>query len=208
MPSDLIAYSARVPELSQADFMRGVRGEKVVPGQTPVIEPILGGISSISRAAVRRVHQESAADAQAYFSGGTAKFVLMGDRAAATVQTYSRSVGRYIEWDSEGADADLDLKLAVPFGPGDRVRAIAHVVLDADNDQCEARVLLWDDLPLSTQAAEMIALPVLECAESERGSNSVVAVEVWHLARGEKERVVRSAALARRSDVESFFASL
>jgi hypothetical protein len=173
-----------------------------------VIEPVVGGISSISRAAVRRVHQESPADAEAYFSGAIAKFVLMGGLPASTSQTYSQSVARYIAWDGQGANADLDLKLAVPFGPEDRVRAIAHVVLDSGEDQCEGRILLWDDLPLGQEAAEMIALPVLECVEHERGSGSTIAVDVWQLARGEKERVVRSAALARRSDVESFFANL
>jgi hypothetical protein len=188
--------------------MRGVRGEKIVPGQTPVIEPIIGAISSISRAAVRRVHQESPSAAEAYFNGAIAKFVLMGDRAAATCETYTRSFDQYLEWDEEGAEADVDLKLSVSFGPEDRVRAIAHVVLEGENEQREARVLLWDDLPLSQKAAEMIALPIVECIESIYGPNSVAAVEVWHLARGEKERVVRNTALARRTDVESFFANL
>lgn len=206
--SEGIAYSSCVPDLAQADFMRGVRGEKIVPGRTPRIEPILGAVSSISRKAIRCVHQESPAAAEAYFSGAIAKFVLMGSRAAATCQTYSRSVETYIEWDGQGGEAELDLKLLVPFGPEDQVRTIAHVVLDAGEDQREARVLLWDDLPLGQKAAEMIALPIVECVENVHGANSVSTVAVWHLARGEKERVVRDIALARRSDVEGFFANL
>jgi|SRR6188472_1127411 len=197
-----------VPELAQADFMRGVRGEKITPGQTPVIEPILGGISSISRTAIRRVHQESPAAARSYFSGAIAKFVLMGDRAAATCHTYTASVERYIDWDGGSGDADIDLKLAVPFGPDDRVRAITHVAREVADDEWVGRVLLWDDLPLNTKAAEMIALPNVECVDHLYGNGSAVAIEVWHLARGEKERVERDAALARRSDVESFFADL
>ena len=114
--------------------MRGVRGEKIVPGQTPVIEPIIGAISSISRAAIRRVHQESPGAAESYFSGAIAKFVLMGDRAAATCETYSHSVDRYLEWIEGGEEADVDLKVVVPFGPEDRVRAIAHVVLEGESD--------------------------------------------------------------------------
>jgi hypothetical protein len=188
--------------------MRGVRGEKIVPGKTPKIAPIMGAISSISRKAVRNVHQESPKAAKAYFAGAIAKFVLMGDRAAATCQTYSQSLETYIAWDGQGGEAEVDLKLLVPFGPEDRVRAIAHVVLDAGDDQREARVLLWDDLALGQRAAEMIALPIVECVEHTHGPKSVTVVDVWHLARGEKERVERDTALARRPDVESFFANL
>lgn len=197
-----------MPELSQSDYMRGVRGETIVPGQAPVIEPILGGISSIGRTAIRRVHQESADAARAYFAGGIAKFLLMGNRAASTCQTYTEAVEQYIEWDGDSGDAEVDLKLGVSFGPEDRVRAIAHVAREIEDETWEARVLLWDDLALDADAAEMIALPIVECVEGYHGPESVLAVEVWQLRRGEKERVERNAALARRSDVESFFADL
>jgi hypothetical protein len=197
-----------VPELPQADYMRGVRGEQIDPNKTPKIENVVGAISSISKKAVRCVHSESPSDALAYFEGAIRKFTEMGPRPAATCDTYSRSVHRYIEWDGAADDAEFDLKLTVPFGPDDRVRAIAHVVLEVDDDAYEARVLLWDDLPLSQKAAEMIALPIVECVENVHGAESVQAVEVWHLARSEKERVERNAALARRADVESFFADL
>ncbi len=188
--------------------MRAVRGEKIVPGQTPVIEPVVMGISSISRTAVRRVHQESPAAARAYFAGKISKFLLMGGRPAATASTYSTSVDRYIEWDGGGAEAEIDLKAVVAFSPDDRIRAIAHVVLETGEEVREARVLLWDDLSVSADAAEMIALPVLECVDSECGNGTTVAVDVWQLARGEKHRVERDRALARRSDVEGFLADL
>lgn len=197
-----------MPELGQADYMRGVRGKPITPGQTPRIENVVGAISSISRKAVRCVHKESPADALAYFEGAIRKFTEMGPRAAATCQTYWDSLGRYIEWDGAANEADLDLKLTVPFGPDHRVRAIAHVVLDAGNDQREGRVLLWDDLPLSGKAAEMIALPIVECVENVYGFESVATIDIWQLARSEKERVQRNAALARRPDVESFFSNL
>lgn len=188
--------------------MRGVRGEKIEPGKTPKIENVVGAISSISRAAVRCVHRESPSDALAYFEGAIKKFTEMGPRAAATCETYSQSVARYIDWDGAADDADLDLKLTVPFGPEDRVRSIAHVVLDAGDDRRLARVLLWDELPLSSEAAEMIALPIVECVENVYGAESVAAIEVWHLALAEKERVERNTALSRRPDVESFFSDL
>jgi hypothetical protein len=132
----------------------------------------------------------------------------MGGRAAATASTYSDSVARYIEWDEEGAEAEVDIKATIPFSSEDRVRAIAHVVFDAGDDKRDVRVVLWDDLAVSVGAAQMIALPVLECVEAEHGKDSVLAVEVWQLARGEKHRVERDQALASRSDVEGFFASL
>lgn len=132
----------------------------------------------------------------------------MGGRPAATAMTYSASVDRYISWDGEGAEAKTDIKRSVGFGSEDWVRAIAHVVLDADDEKRTARVLLWDDLSVSIEAAEMIALPVLECVAGEYGVGTAVAIDVWQLARGEKHRVERSHALARRSDVEGFFANL
>lgn len=198
-----------VPELGQAEFMRGVRGEKITPGRTPDIEPVVKGISSISRTAVRRVHQKSPAVARSYFAGKIARFRLMGDRAAATAQTYSDSVERYLEWNgSDGASADVDVSGDVRFGEEHRVRAIAHVVRDDGDDKKIARVVIWDDLALGKDAAEMIALPVLECADQNFGDGTTVAVEVWQLSRGEKHRVEREQALARRTDVEGFFASL
>lgn len=189
--------------------MRGVRGEKIVPGKTPDIEPIVKGISSISRTAVRRVHQKSLAAARAYFAGKIAKFRLMGDRAAATAQTYTDSVERYFEWNgSNGSAAQVDVKGTVPFGEDDFVRAIAHVVVDAPDEKKLARVVIWDDLPLDKRAAEMIALPVLECTDSRFGDGATTAIEVWQLCRGEKHRVEREQALARQPDVEGFFANL
>ena len=188
--------------------MRGVRGERIVPGRAPDIERAVKGISSISRTAVRRVHQESPEAAEAYFSGKIARFRLMGGRPAATAATYSESVARYIAWDGEGAEAEIDIKDTVAFGPEDRVRAIAHVVLETEDDVRMERVLLWDDISVSVESAEMIAIPVLECVDRNFGDGTARAVDVWQLARDEKHRVERDRALGRRNDVEGFFASL
>lgn len=197
-----------MPELSQADFTRGVRGERIVPGQPPNIEPIVKGISSIGRAAVRRVHKETPATALAYFAEKAARFRLIGGRAAATAEKYRQSLLQYIEWDGDGQAADLDIKGLVAFGLDDRVRALAHVVLDCDDGKREARILLWDELSLDQDAAEMIALPIVECVNAEFGIDKTAIVGVWQLARGQRYSVEPAVAEGRRGDVESFLADL
>jgi hypothetical protein len=196
-----------MPELSQSDFTRGVRGAKVVPGQISNIEPILKGLSSISRAAVRRVHKESPDAALAYFADKTARFRLSGGRPAAAAGSFHRSLLRYIEWDGIGEAADLDVTATVPFGSG-RVRARAHVVLgDGDERRC-ARLLLWDDLSLDERAAEMIALPIVECVNAQYGQEKTAEVQVWQLALSQRYSVEPMVAQARRVDVEGFLDSL
>lgn len=197
-----------MPELSQADFTRGVRGDRIVPGQTPNIEPIVKGISSVSRAAVRRVHDETPDAALAYFADKVAKFRLMGGRPAATAASYRQSLLQYIEWNGNGQAADLDIKGLVAFGPEDRIRAIAHVVLDNGGDSRDARILLWDELPLDQRAAEMIALPIVECVNAEYGTGQTANVEVWQLAMGQRYSVEPAVAEGRRGDVEGFLANL
>lgn len=197
-----------MPEVRQADFMRGVRGETINPDQTPQIEPIVKGLSSISRAAIRRVHNESPDEARAYFAQATAKFRLRGGRAAATVDSYRSSLEQYIEWDGVGQDADLDIKGTVTFSPDDRVRALAHVVFGSDDGARRARVLLWDSVTLGQRAAEMIALPIVECVNAEYGADKTSEVEVWQLALGQRYSVAPEDAEGRRGEVESFFADL
>lgn len=194
-------------EISQAAFTRAVRGAAVNPKVPPDIEPVVKGISSISRAAVRRVHKHSADQALAYFAGKISKFRLMGGRPAATAESYRRSLLQYIDWDGSGATADLDISSQVSFGPGNRVRARAHVVIGSDGDR-EARVLLWDELRLSEDEAEMIALPIADCVNAQYGDGGPAVIEVWQLSQRQRYSVAPASAEARRSDVENLLASL
>lgn len=195
-------------DVKQATYTRAVRGDgNAKAGVVPDIEPVVKGISSISRAAVRKVHKESAGKAAAYFAGKISKFLLMGGRPAATAETYRRSLRQYIEWDENEQSADLDIASAVPFGKN-RVRARAHVVIEDGNEEREVRVLLWDDLPLTEEQAEMIALPVLDCVNSQYAKGTTSVVEVWQLARRQRYSVAPASAEARREAVEELVASL
>jgi hypothetical protein len=197
--------------VSQADFTRAARGAPILAGQGSEIEPIIGGISSIARCAVRDVHRKSPEAAMSYFNGGTAKWLLLGGSAAAAVRTYHDSLAQYIAWDGGSGSADLDVgfrKPAIVYGPGDSVRALAHVVRDLGGGQREVRILLWDDLSLNAQSAEMIALPLVERVDREYGQGSTTEVGVWQVAQPQQITVLPAAAEARRTDVQTLLAEL
>jgi hypothetical protein len=200
-----------VAHVSQADFTRAARGSTVLAGKGQEIEPILGGISSVSKCAVREVHRNSAEAAVAYFNGRTAKWLLQGGWAAATVKTYRVSLDQYIAWDggSGGAESfDLGTKMpAILFAPNDSVRALAHVVRDLPEGR-EARVLLWDDLLLDQNSAELIALPIVERVENVYGTGSIARVEVWQLAQPQRLAVLPQTARSRQTDVQTLLAEL
>jgi hypothetical protein len=197
--------------VSQADFARAVRGGTVAAAEGQEIEPIVGAISSVSRCAVREVHRNSPEAAIAYFNGKTAGWVLQGGWLAATVRTYRVSLDQYIAWDGGSSSAEsFDLGTRMPpilFAPGDSVRALAHVVRDLPAGR-EARILLWDDLPLNAESAEMIALPVVERIENVHGTGSTAQVEVWHLAQPQRVSVLPQAAQSRRANVQALLAEL
>lgn len=198
-------------DVSQAEFCRAVRGGSVNVGGTPDVEFFVLGLSSSARAAVRRVHKDSPAAAQAYFGNRAAQFLQGGGTGAATARSFESSVDRYIQWDGTAPPAPptrLDLSHQVAFGAGNSIRAIAHVVVEDDQGQHVTRLLLWDDLPLSSVDAEMLALPVLECAEAHLGAGSVSRVEVWQLGTNQREVVSPAAARARRTDVQQFLSHM
>lgn len=197
--------------VSQADFTRAARGAPSSGGQGAEIEPIIGGISSIARCAVRDVHRVSPEAAMSYYNGSTAKWLLLGGAAAAAVRTYHDSLAQYIAWDGGSGGADLDVGLrkpAIMYGPGNSVRALAHVVRHIGVRQREVRVLLWDELALDANSAEMIALPLVERIDSEYGPGSTAQVGVWQLAQPRQETVMPAAAEERRTDVQTLLAEL
>jgi hypothetical protein len=199
-----------MPEVRQSEFTRAVRGAHVVAGALPPVEPVVMGLSSCARTAVRRVHQQSPAQAQTYLAGRYAQY--RGGRVWPAAKSYLDSLDRYIAWDAAvGAPmrADgIDRKLTVPFGPGDAVRAICHVAIGDGSGGTEARIILWDELTVSAYEAEMIALPVLEAADAEYGVESTTSVSVWQVAQGQQERVLPAAAQAQRPAIAALVATL
>lgn len=193
--------------VSQADFTRAVRSGQIVVGSEDDIEDVVKGISSIARAAVRKVHRDSPAAARSYFAGMVAKYLLGGGSAAGTARAYGHALDTYIDWDGGSGSADLDVGLKrdpVLFG-ADSVRAIAHVVCDGD-DEIEARILLWDELGLDQRAAEIIALPILERVDDNFGAGATTRIEVWQVAQGQRYSVSPAAAQARRPEVQAILA--
>jgi hypothetical protein len=196
-------------DLSQADFARAARGAEIF-GDAGQIEQIMGGLTQVAKCAVRDVHRKSPAAAVDYFDGKTAKWLFRGGWAAATVRIYRVSLSQYIDWDGGSGEAErFDVGFKKPpivFAPGDSVRAQAHIVRDLGGNKREARVLLWDDVPLDEDSAEMIALPVVERINNVFGAGSMTEVGVWHLAQPRRFTVLPAAAEARRADVQTLLA--
>jgi len=197
-------------EVSQVDFARAVRGSlpSALDGE---IEPIIGGISSIARCAVRDVHRKSPQAAMAYFNGRTAKWALLGGSAASAVRTYHDSLAQYIAWDGGSGSADLDIGLragAIVYAPGDGVRAFAHVVRDLGSAGREVRVLFWDELPLDRPSAEMIALPVLDRIDGMFGVGATAQIDVWQLARPHRFTVLPATARTHTTAVQQLLSTL
>jgi hypothetical protein len=190
--------------LTQSEFARLARGDVITPGLGPNVDYFVLGIGSSARASVRRVHTESVDAARSHFAGATARYLYGAGTAAATVRMYRACIERYISLDGWAASAvDLPTKgLSVSFPPGNVVRARPDVVFGPNaDDLCEARVLLWDELPLNRSAAEMIALPVLRYVRNTQDADARVAV--WQLSRQEEEIVSPDEADARQADVEN-----
>lgn len=198
-------------DVTQAEFCRAVRGGSVSVGSVPPVEFFVLGLSSVARAAVRKVHKNSVAFARTYFGNSVATFLQSGGPAAATARSFGASLDRYIQWDATAAPAPptrLDLGNVVAFGAGNSVRALTHVAVEDGAGGYIARLLLWDDLPLSAPQAEMLALPVLECAESHLGAGTVSRIEVWQLGTNQQESVTPAAARAQQASVQQFLSQM
>jgi hypothetical protein len=195
-------------DVSQADFTRAVRTGVAVTGDEGDIELVVRRLSTVSRTAVRKVHRESPAAARAYFARMVAQHLLAGGGEAAMARGYGQSLDTYIGWDGGSGSADLDVGLRrdpVFFG-ANSVRAIAHVVHDHGEGGREARILLWDELPLDQRAAEIIALPIVERVDANFGAGATTDVEVWQLAQRQRYSVLPATAQAQRPEVEAILA--
>jgi hypothetical protein len=198
-------------DLSQAEYGRLARGGDVAQGGVPPAEDVVLGISSTSHAAIRRVHKESPATAQAVLTGKLRRFFLAGGRAAETARRYQDCVNSYIAWDGDAAPAVETPSKGKPiaYSGGGIVRARPDVILgDEETGEYEVRVLLWDELALDRDAAELIALPVAERVEDTYGEGKVSVVKVLHLVTNQLEEVAADSAHARRQDVEALLASV
>jgi hypothetical protein len=197
-------------DLSQAEYGRLARGGEITRGGVPPAEEVVLGISSTSHAAIRRVHKESPTRARAVLAGKLRRFFLAGGRAAQTARKYQDCVETYIAWDGQAAPATETPAKGTPVAfNGGIVRARPDVILgDEETGQYEARVLLWDELPLDSDSAELIALPVVERVEDTYGPGKVAVVNVLHLPSNKVEQVTTDSAKARRADVEELLGSV
>jgi hypothetical protein len=198
-------------ELTQGEFAQVARGATIVPGAGPDADWLILGMGSSARAAIRRVHDTSPAFAQSDFSGKVARFLLQGGAARAAAQGLTACVARYIALDGTGGPAlALPTKgFGVTYPPGNVVRARPDVILGPDaNGDFEARVLLWDDLPLNAHSAELIALPVFDYLQATIDPTATGLVNVWQLRRRQEETVTPQSAATRRSEVATLLASL
>jgi thioester reductase-like protein len=89
------------------------------------------------------------------------------------------------------------------------VRARPDVILgNEETGEYEVRALLWDELALDQDSAELIALPLVERVEDAYGEGKVGVVKVLHLVTNQIEEVAASVARGRRTDVEALLATV
>lgn len=191
-------------DLAQAEFTRVARGGTISKSPLPS-EKLVLGIASSSHAAVRRVHSESPAQALAYLATKLRKWFLKGGTTAQAARHYQECVERYIRWDGVGAPAVETPAKGLEIHYGENVvRSRPDVILAPNGTgQYEIRILLWDELLLDSNAAELIALPAVDRVEETYGEEKVAAVKVLHLPTLTLEEVTEDAAKARRADVEA-----
>jgi hypothetical protein len=196
-------------DLAQAEFTRLVRGGTISTGAPLPSEKLVLGIASTSHAAIRRVHKESPEQALAVLASKLRRWFLMGGNAALTARRYQECVEAYIEWDGVAAPATETPSRGLEIAYGDSVvRSRPDVILAKGDEGYEARVLLWDELPLTKQASELIALPAVDRVEETYGEGSVAIVKVLHLATGQLEEVAEDAAKQRRGAVEDLLSDI
>lgn len=196
-------------DLAQAEFTRVARGGTISKSPLPS-EKLVLGIASSSHAAIRRVHNDSPDQALAVLAVKLRKWLLKGGTTAQAARHYQGCVETYIGWDGVAAPAvETPAKgVEIPYGES-VVRSRPDVILEADDSgRHEVRVLLWDELGLDGNAAELIALPAVDRVEETYGADSVAVVKVLHLPTLALEEVSEDAAKARRDDVESLLASV
>ena len=196
-------------DLSQAEYARVARGGSLSKASLPA-EKLVLGISATSHAAIRRVHKESPARAKAVLAGKLRRFFLLGGTAAETARRYQECVEGYIAWDGQAASAtELPSKGKPISFNGGVVRARPDVILgNGDSGNYEVRILLWDELPLQKDSAELIALPTVERVEDTYGEGKVAVVKVLHLVTNDLQEVAANAAHARRADVEELLTAV
>lgn len=197
-------------DLAQAEFTRLARGGTISTSSPLPSEKLVLGISATSHAAIRRVHNESPAKARAVLAGKLRRWFLMGGNAALTARRYSDCVETYIEWDRNAAPAVETPAKGTPVQYGDNiVRCRPDVILgDEEASEYEVRILLWDELGLNKDSAEVIALPAVDRVEETYGAGKVAVVKVLHLPTRHLQEVAEDAAKARRGDVEELLDSV
>jgi hypothetical protein len=169
------------------------------------------GMSSVAHAAVRKVHRESPVAAVSYFNSRVAKYA--GSPAWPAAQAFRQQLERYIAWDAAIGQPlmpdGIDVKLTVPFGAGNAVRAITHVVVeDGAIAAVEARIVLWDELRLNQRSAEMIALPILEATDAGYGAGTTTRIQVWQVAQNQPVTIAPGSAQTRRGEIQTLISGL
>jgi hypothetical protein len=188
--------------LSQGDFGRLVRGGTL----DEQIERVLMMMWNYARSAARRVHTESVEQARAYLRTNLAQF--MGGPAASTARSYLRSFETYVEWDATAYPIESGAQVEISFAPEGVIRGRADMVFVRGPERYSGRLLLWDELPMTREAAETIALPSLRAVQRRYAEGMVPFVEVWQLATGQAERVDADSAAARDDDVRRILRGL
>jgi hypothetical protein len=205
-----------MPAVGMRDLQLRARGAVSGSAGSGVPDHIRGMVSSV-RSALKTVHASGAGAGSAKINASLDRYLQNagssnpGRRGSATAaQNYVACVDQYEAWagGSSLSYVGWELRDHLIYAPGDTLDVITRVALKGASGRYWGRLLMWDRQPVSPDAAELIACPVVEALEVRYGAGNVAGVEVWQLRTQQRHSVIAAAAKSRRNDVARLIASM
>jgi hypothetical protein len=184
------------------------------------VPPQILGMVSCAGGASKLVHRVSPAHGVSHVTSKLAHYVQRasssnrGHRAnASAAQHYIDAVTVCADWHSSSAlDLhDWEVKGFVALSQTDGVEAIVRAVVeDPATNVLSGRVILWDSLAVTVDAAEMMAAAAIDVMDTTYPGAVVDAVEIWQCFHRPPQRLRVAAATARlaKPRLAAFVASM
>jgi len=194
------------------DLALSVRGASSSGSGPP---PHIWGMVSSVRSAIRVVHATSPAAGVAKVQSSLGKWLPWagdpnrGRRATASAAAnYIAVVEQCASWHAASplAFTRWEERGVVSYGQHS-VEVLVRVVLESSTGVW-GRLILWDSPPLTVDAAELMASPVVELLDSIHGPDMVQGAEVWQCRTGETHTITARAARLKRNAVAAHLSRL
>jgi hypothetical protein len=197
-----------------SELQRAARGGSVSVGSTTIdVPPHILGMTSSVRAAIKRVHEKSPSAGSSFIRASLGHYLARagstnpGHRGTATAaQHYVNAVDLCGQWHAASGlvTKQWQMRGYVPLSNVDGVDTILRVVLeDAASGALTGRVIMWDSLPVTSSAAELVAAPAVLLLDQHYTSSIVAQVEVWQCFHQPGHQLTVTAAAARSAVVKA-----